>query len=1697
MTYALNGGADVAKFSIDANTGVLSFANAADFENPGDIGTNNQYEVIVKASDDTSNKSQTITVAVTDVNEAPTQIAIDNAFVDEFAVVGTVVGVLSAADQDAADQDVSDFTYTLVDDADGRFALDGNKIVVNGDIDFETNLNGIEIQVQAKDSAGNLFGQTITINVNDLAEVTAPDGYIAGATIFDDKDFDFEHDFNETSVTSDALGNFNFSSGSNPIVLIGGTDIATGKAFSGFMAAPSGATVVSPLTTLVQVLNAHAGFNYPTEADANTAALNALGLNAGIGLLSQYDQIAKTIQGDVNGPAAAKEATRIQEMLAMVAPIFLTFGASQTDSYRYTLLMMTLDISTAVPITYSASQIEGWIEFISITELGSPADYEEVAEGAGLIISEILAKMGALGTAGTALLEDLAEIALVASNAATALAGANAVNIDDIVADYTGAALDALIAGETGNSQDVQGVNGDNTLNGTASADFLDGGTGNDTLNGGDGSDVLVGGEGNDTLNGGAGKDVLSGGDGDDDIDGGAWYTANDNAGSGDLDRVAYSNATSGVTVDLSIKGIEQDTGGGGKDTIIHVEGIIGSSFKDTLKGGGNEFIETFLGGGDDDIIMGNGGNDRAEYFDATGGISVDLGAGTVKGIGGDNGIGEDTLTSIEEISGSAFDDIYDASGFTGSTAAVPSANAGDWSGTYNNFQGGGGNDTVIGNGDTRIDYFSASKGVTVDLTNRDVDANTGKVYAGNAGAEVDTFSGVSRVRGSMFDDTLIGGQQEFGAPGKAEVFMGLGGNDFINGGSGFDYAQYTAAAFFLDGVVATDNVNSTDINEAGMTFGIIVNLAAGTVVGDAKSFGTDTLREVEGIQGSLLADLYDATGFSGTSVNKSSVGIANVNEFDGGAGNDIIIGNGATRVSYRGATEGVTVTLSTDGAGSGKGTVSGGVSVGTDTLVKGIASVRGSDFDDKITGFDTTTGFQIFDGQGGLDTIDGKGGFDRVTYNQDNEVTQGITVTLTATGTFGSGGTLTGAVSGNALEVGNDVLLNIKSVVGTNFADVLKVTNGGAASGFGTFEFEGAGGNDTITGLFATATSTRISYSGATDGIVVTFSNAGVSGTANSGSATGDSSVGTDSFTNIRDVRGSNYDDIITGRVSNSVVGNIDNGQFQGGAGGNDIIEGGTGNDAIWGGDTDNTNGTERVDGYTAAGFDDVDYASFANATGAGVVVNMLFANGTIPGSSQTGDYGTAGASPGGNSGTDTLVNIEGIIGSKFNDTFNGADYFFEYYRGGAGDDAIFGGGGIDVAEYTDAVGAGISVNLAGGSVEGTAAGLGDDTLTGVEYIFGSVFADTFNAAGFSGSSTNAGSKGALNIFRGGDGNDVIIGNGSTRLDYSDATAGFVIDITNRDGGGDVGFIYGNVAGVGDDEFSFVNSVRGSAFGDTIIGGQAAYDNNAALLGKIETFIGGGGNDSIDGGIGFDRAMYHLDGNIETGITVFLANGLVIGDEELTGTDTLISIEAVTGSVLADVYDARGFGFGSTNAGSLGNINEFEGHGGNDTIIGNNNTRIAFYNAQEAVSVDLAAGTSVGGASTGTDTFSFVNRVRGSDFNDTISGNAGANILEGQLGNDRIIGRGGSDTLTGGDGNDTFVFGASGFGVDSITDFVEGASVADVIEFSTSVFADYTAVQAAMTEVGADVLITAGSDSITIRNATIAGMNMNDFTFV
>ena len=149
----------------------------------------------------------------------------------------------------------------------------------------------------------------------------------------------------------------------------------------------------------------------------------------------------------------------------------------------------------------------------------------------------------------------------------------------------------------------------------------------------------------------------------------------------------------------------------------------------------------------------------------------------------GDATVGTDTLRAIEAVRGTNFDDVYDATNF-GNAGTL---NIGS-SGTFNDFGGAGGNDTVIGNGNTRLNYSLAFAGVTVDLETSAIGTTTAVTVRGIATGTTegtDTLSGVNAVQGSTFNDTFYGSSFN-------NTFTGLAGDDYIDGRGGFDIASYT-----------------------------------------------------------------------------------------------------------------------------------------------------------------------------------------------------------------------------------------------------------------------------------------------------------------------------------------------------------------------------------------------------------------------------------------------------------------------------------------------------------------------------------------------------------------------------------------------------------------------------------------------------------------------------------------------------------------------------------------------------------------------------------------------------------------------------------------------------------------------------------------------------------------------------------------
>ena len=1188
---------------------------------------------------------------------------------------------------------------------------------------------------------------TVNIAASQLDSVKhAVDGYIAGAFVFADTNGNGVYDAGEASAITNADGSFTLHDPHGTLIMTGGTDISTGLAFSGVLKAPDGATVVTPLTTLVTsvIASAAAAGNTVTADDAAAQVATAFGIDPGTVNLNHFDPVPDAVSGNVAATAVLSAGVQVQSTVAQISAVGATSSVFDAIAGAITNAGTggTIDLSTGATVAAivsdsgvtgaAATLVTGTVSAAndsiqSATDVTQIAQAGQVAQGA---TTDSLAAITDFNDAGQT--------------------GAVTTAYVDNLSDAVQSAVVASPAGP------VFGTSGNDVIAGTAAIDTIDGLEGNDQISGGDGADMLFGGAGNDRIAGNAGNDRIDGGT----------------------------------------------------------------------------------------------GFDRALYTDATGGIAVDMAAGTVTG---DASVGTDALVNVEGVVGSASADTYDARGFTGNSG-VPGTPIG-----YNEFEGGGGNDTVYGTVNalgaylTRVSYVSATAGVTVDLAAGSAD--------GDASVGHDTFvgPGIGSVWGSSHDDTILGSNN---GSGTIEVFSGFAGNDIINGRGGFDRVDYN--------------------QDPTTTSGITVHLAAGTVTGDA-SVGTDTLISVEAVRGTNFADTYDATGFSGASINAGSIGT--FNEFTGGGGNDTITGNGFTRISFNNATAGVAVDLQA-GATPGTGTATGDASVGTDTF-SGVNAVQGSMFDDTIFGSNNTAATETFTGNGGNDYIDGRGGFDIASYNNIYLSTGSITVNMAA-----------GIVTGDA-SIGTDTLRSIEGIQGTGNADTYDATGYGAAGALnvgnnGTFnQFEGLGGDDIVTGNG----NTRAIYANAAAAVTVDLS----LGTAH-GTAAGDAAaIGTDTFTGgVFSVTGSAFGDTLTGNAGSNM--------FVGG-GGNDAIDGGAGTDvAIFSGTraqyTISTNGADQTTVTdTVAGRDgtdtltNVEALQFTNA-------NVLIASGSSANPVDLSDNrlffnGAANSLTAATGSNDDFVKIGFNLSGHLIDLGAGTnDTVILGQTGGynlnlANVEHLVGSGGDDFVGFLSDVN-GLSIDMGGGNDNvNLANGANSVSVTNVENLNGSDFA--------AGSVSND----ILTLLNDVAGLSVNLANGTNTLNLAAGTNSFA-------GVFSVDAISGTAS---DDQLSIANgpytpnsdlSIDLGAGNDTLQLGSTFL--NAALH-NVEHLVGGAGDDfymltndqnglSVDLGAGNNGLSLAAGAN-----TISVTNVQSIGTSDYNGIggtpasdDTLTLLNDVSG---------------------------------------------------------------------------------------------------------------------------------------------------------------------------------------------------------
>ena len=1072
------------------------------------------------------------------------------------------------------------------------------------------------------------------------------------------------------------------------------------------------------------------------------------------------------------------------------------------------------------------------------------------------------------------------------------------------------------------NVENILGSNHGDWLTGDENANRLLGGAGNDRLEGGADADTLEGGAGDDTLIGGEEGDTLDGGAGE--------------------DTASYAGSTA-VTIDLADNGAAT-TGSDGwadGDTLRYIENLIGSGGDDRLTGNnlanilrgedGNDRLE---GGAGEDTLNGGAGADWAYYSRSSKGVRVDLTLtgeqrdfdGTEGFTANDNEAVGDIISNIENILGSGYNDWLtgdtnantlrgeggndrleggeDDDILNGGTGA-DILNGGDGEDTLDGgtgadiLNGGDGEDTLDGGAgaEDTASYAGSDAAVTITL------GADGVETTGSGGhAAGDTLTNIENLIGSNHADRLTGNN-------LANTLRGGGEADTLNGGDGADTLSYEGSDAAVTITLGADGVETTGSggHAAGDKIENIENLIGSD---HADRLTGNNLANV--LRGALGGDTLD--GGDGADV------------LEGGAGDDTLIGGaqgdtldggeGEDTLSYAGSDAAVTITL---GAGGALTTGSGGHAVG-DTL-RNIENLIGSGEDDRLTGNnlantlrgaegddrlyggaadDTLYGDEGADtlvGGDGEDTLDGGAGAeDTASYAGSNAA---VTIALLDNGalTTGSGGHADG-----------DTLRNIENLIGSNHAD--RLTGNNLANTLrgegGNDRLEGGDGGDTIKGGAGEDT---LSYEGSDAAVTITLGADGVETTGSGGHAAGDT------LTNIENLTGSGFGDTLTGNnLANTLRGGL----------GADILNGGAGDDTLIGG----------AQGDTLDGGEGADTLSYEGSDAA-VTIDLL-------------DNGALTTGSGGHAESDTLTNIENLIGSDHadrltgnnlantlrgalgGDTLNGGDGA-DVLEGGAGDDILIGGAqgdtldggeGEDTLSY-EGSDAAVTIDLAdnGGETTGSGGHAAGDKLRNIENLIGSGFVDTLTGNNLA--NTLRGALGA-DTLSGGAGDDTLIGgagddtlDGGTQGDtldggdgtadevsYSNSAQGVMVDLTltgeQRDFDGTEGFTANDNEAVGD-IISNIENIVGSDYNDWLMGNDDA-----------NTLLGGAGDDTLNGGADGDTYLFNMGDGTDTILSASdgLNNTLIF---RTTGTNYATADLAFARGTLADPSAGGDFTIGTT----------------------------------------------------------------------------------------------------------------------------------------------------------------------------------------
>lgn len=287
-----------------------------------------------------------------------------------------------------------------IDIKDKQITIDNDQLMINPTLNLKADTSyfikvdkGAIKDLAGNDFAGILDAKTFNFKTGAFALITGfvIDDYLANATVtIQGSDGVFYN------VYTDNYGHFSFPKDTpiRPMTIVGGTDIGTGLAFKGQLSAPAGSTVVTPLTTLQQVLIERG----QTAVQAQATIAKAFGFDSSKINVMTYDPIDSVKSSSSSTKTSALNvfatSTKIVNLLITASEILQrssTSAISTTDAGNLVVNSLLNSIDKAKDTKIDLNNLSFLKEvFIGATTVNKDIKFDATKIG---LVDDVFAKV--------------------------------------------------------------------------------------------------------------------------------------------------------------------------------------------------------------------------------------------------------------------------------------------------------------------------------------------------------------------------------------------------------------------------------------------------------------------------------------------------------------------------------------------------------------------------------------------------------------------------------------------------------------------------------------------------------------------------------------------------------------------------------------------------------------------------------------------------------------------------------------------------------------------------------------------------------------------------------------------------------------------------------------------------------------------------------------------------------------------------------------------------------------------------------------------------------------------------------------------------------------------------------------------------------------------------------------------------------